>query len=101
MRLARKNGPMKWDLSYNEAIKIQDGQVLFYSRHMCDTGKALLRQWICSETLPYEFDKDEVIPIFEINDMVPRGCWFEGQDKIYLRIYFSNPNNQVQFVSGV
>ena len=73
------------NLTYKKARDIQEGQIIYYSRGLSDMGRAELRRLIMEETEPCE-DRDVERSIFEINEMVPRGGWFEHEEIIHLRM---------------
>ena len=56
-------------LSYNDALKIQAEQFEFYKEHLTPEKLEKLK----AKPLPPEYDPDEEISIFIINELVPRG----------------------------
>ncbi len=56
-------------MTYNEAIKKQAEQAKFYDRLLSSTKRAELVKM----TKPCPFDPDEMRPVIEINQLVPRG----------------------------
>jgi len=66
-------------LSYNEAMKIQKDQFEYYSKNLSENGKQVLADELAADTKPCPDDSipDEPMCIGDINNLVPRGCWFE------------------------
>lgn len=91
---------MKTDLSYNEAMEIQEEHYLYYSEGLGDFGKAATKKWLTDRTVVYPGDCNEPLSIFKINDMVPRGGSFENQDFIHMRMFYKFNHNR-QFASGI
>ena len=61
-------------MTYNEAIKIQKEQIKFYDRFLTDDKRAELAEM----TKPCPVDPDELRPVMEINQLVPRGVTIEN-----------------------
>jgi len=65
---------MKFKMTYNEAMLIQQGQMAYYRRLIGRKGvKEIRRKTIC----PIDLDPNEKIFIGTINKYVPRGGNFE------------------------
>ena len=64
---------MRFEMTYNEALKIQRAQMVWY-RHLI--GRAGCKQ-IIKDTLLPNFNPDKPMPVHVINEYVPRGCNFE------------------------
>ena len=62
-----------FEMTYNEAIRIQKKQIGFYARLLTDGQRAELARM----TKPCPFDPDEMRPVIEINRLVPRGRTIE------------------------
>jgi hypothetical protein len=92
----------QYNLSYSRARDIQEEQIVYYSRGMSDLGRAELRREIMDKTILYHGDKEAPLSIFTINDMVPRGGWFERQNIINMRVIDRyHPAMRLDFTGGV
>ena len=59
-------------MTYAEAIKIQDEQIIWYGKHYLG-GESALRTDVKAKTLPCTFNPNEQRSVIEINRLVPRG----------------------------
>jgi hypothetical protein len=89
-----------FNISYNKAREIQEDHYLFYSSGCGDFGKAATKKWLTDRSIVYGGDRDDLISVIEINEMVPRGGSFEDQRFIHLRMFYKFNHNR-QFVSGI
>ena len=62
-------------LSYNEAMRIQEKQLVFYRQAIGYRGLKELRAK--TKPCPADLNPDTPISVSKINDMIPRGCAFE------------------------
>ena len=70
---------MNIQMTYNEAIKIQEEQIEHYTHIMGDGVRAKVK----ALTLPCPFNPDELRPTWDINPLVPRGGTIESILGIY------------------
>lgn len=84
---------MNFDMTYAQALKIQQEQIDFYGKHV-PGGAAALRKRMKSMTRPVPPEgKDYYFSIFRINQMVPRGAAIE-------QVVSEMTNGSVRFDDG-
>jgi hypothetical protein len=86
-----------FEITYNRAIQIQEEQIKHYYRDgkgpLTTAGIAELKR----RTLPCTFDPDELRPVREINELVPRG----GDIEFIMGCDFSRVSAGPSLSSGV